>query len=167
LILTGARLREILRAKWEHVDFERGLLSLQDSKTGKKPVYLSTAALAVLSTLQRIAGNPYIVPGEQNGTPRADLKRPWAAVTKAAGLDGLRLHDMRHSFASFGAGASLGLPIIGKLLGHCQARFRKPGITLFPRRGATRITAEEVLHWFDEAAKGRDGRKRLPIPELE
>jgi integrase len=121
LILTGARLREILHAKWEHVDFERGFLFLQDSKTGKKPVYLSAAALAVLSTLPRIAGNPYIVPGEQNGAPRADLKRPWAAVTKAAGLDGLRLHDLRHSFASFGAGASLGLPTIGKLLGHCQA----------------------------------------------
>jgi integrase len=66
-------------------------------------------------------GNPYIIAGERPGAPRADLKKPWAAVTKAAGLEGVRLHDLRHSFASIGAGASLGLPIIGKLLGHSQA----------------------------------------------
>jgi integrase len=121
LILTGARLREILHARWEHVDFERGILLLPDSKTGKKPVYLSAAALTILSTLPRIAGNPHIISGEQVGAPRADLKRPWAAVTQAAGLEGVRIHDLRHSFASIGAGASMGLPVIGKLLGHSQA----------------------------------------------
>ena len=65
-------------------------------------------------------GNPHLFPGEKEGRPRADLKKPWAAVTKAAGLDGLRIHDLRHSFASVGAGGGLGLPIIGKLLGHSQ-----------------------------------------------
>jgi integrase len=121
LILTGARLREVLHAKWQEVDFERGILFLSDSKTGRKPIYLSAAALAVLASLPRLAGNPYIIAGERPGAPRADLKKPWAAVTKAAGLEGVRLHDLRHSFASIGAGASLGLPIIGKLLGHSQA----------------------------------------------
>jgi integrase len=121
LILTGARLREILDARWQHVDFERGVIFLPDSKTGKKPVYLSAAAQAVLASLPRIGGNPYIIAGARDGAPRADLKKPWAGVTKAAGLEGLRIHDLRHSFASFGAGASLGLPIIGKLLGHSQA----------------------------------------------
>jgi integrase len=120
LILTGARLREILHARWEHVDFDRGAIFLPDSKTGKKPIYLSAASLAILPTLPRIEGNPHIIPGERAGQPRADLKRPWAAVTKAAGLDGVRIHDLRHSFASIGAGASLGLPVIGKLLGHSQ-----------------------------------------------
>jgi integrase len=61
-----------------------------------------------------------VIAGVRDGAPRADLKKPWAGVTKAAGLSGLRIHDLRHSFASFGAGASLGLPIIGKLLGHSQ-----------------------------------------------
>jgi integrase len=121
LILAGARLREILDAQWPHVDIERGVIFLPDSKTGKKPVYLSAAALEVLAGLSRIEGNPYIIPGEKAGQPKADLKKPWAAVCKAAGLEGVRLHDLRHSFASIGAGASMGLPVIGKLLGHSQA----------------------------------------------
>jgi integrase len=120
LTLTGARLHEILDAKWEHVDLERGMIFLPDSKTGRKPIYLSAAAAAILSALPRIDGNPYVIPGEKTGQPRADLKRPWDAICKVAGLDGVRLHDLRHSFASVGAGASLGLPIIGKLLGHSQ-----------------------------------------------
>jgi integrase len=121
LILTGARLREILDAQWQHIDFERGILFLPDSKRGRKPVYLNAPALEVLSGLPRIEGNPHIIAGLKDGAPRADLKKPWAGVTKASGLDGLRIHDLRHSFASIGAGASLGLPIIGKLLGHTQA----------------------------------------------
>jgi integrase len=119
--LPGRRLREILNARWEHVDFERGILFLPDSKTGRKPVYLSAATLAILAGLPRIEGNPFVIAGMKDGAPRADLKKPWAAVTKAANLEGLRIHDLRHSFASIGAGASLGLPIIGKLLGHTQA----------------------------------------------
>ena len=121
LILTGAQLREILDARWSQVDLERGILFLADSKTGKKPIYLSAAAQAVLAALPRIEGNPHIIAGAKDGAPRADLKKPWAAVRRAAGLEGVRLHDLRHSFASIGAGASMGLPIIGKLLGHSQA----------------------------------------------
>jgi integrase len=75
----------------------------------------------VLASLPRIEGNPYIIVGARDGAPRADLKGPWERVRRAAGLEALRIHDLRHSFASFGAGASLGLPIIGKLLGHSQA----------------------------------------------
>jgi hypothetical protein len=97
------------------------VIFLSDSKTGKKPIYLSAASLAILASLPRIEDNHFVIPGEKPGQPRVDLKRPWAAVSKAAGLKGLRIHDLRHSFASIGAGASLGLPIIGKLLGHTQA----------------------------------------------
>ena len=132
MILTGARLKEILTAKWDYVNWERGLLLLPDSKTGKKTIYLSSAALAVLNALPQLKGNPYIIPGAgrrpKDGTrkempepaPRHDLKRPWAMVSRAASLEGVRLHDLRHSFAAVGAGASLGLPIVGKLLGHSQ-----------------------------------------------
>jgi integrase len=121
LILTGARLREILDARWEQVDLERGVIFLADSKTGRKPVYLSAAAQSVLASLPRVSGNPHIIAGDREGAPRADLKKPWVAVCRAAGLEGVRLHDLRHSFASVGAGASMGLPVIGKLLGHSQA----------------------------------------------
>ncbi len=120
LILTGARLREILNLKWAEVDAERGMAFLPDSKTGKKTLYLSAAAQAVLAAIPRVEGNPHVIAG-QGGAARVDLKRPWASVTAAAGLPGVRLHDLRHSFASVGAGASMGLPIIGKLLGHSQA----------------------------------------------
>jgi integrase len=121
LILTGARLREILDAQWSQVDPERGVIFLPDSKTGKKTIYLSAAAQEVLAGLPHIEGTSHVIVGTKNGAGRVDLKGPWRRVCRAAGLEGLRIHDLRHSFASFGAGASLGLPIIGKLLGHSQA----------------------------------------------
>jgi integrase len=119
LLLTGARLREILHLRWEYVDFERGLLLLPDSKTGRKTIILNAPALSILEGLERVS--PYVIPGEDPEKPRADLKRPWAAISERAGLTGVRLHDLRHTHASFGAGSGMGLPIIGKLLGHTQA----------------------------------------------
>jgi integrase len=119
LLFTGCRLREILHLKWEQVDLERGLLFLSDSKTGRKTVILNAPALAVLVSLDRLGS--FVIPGQDPEKPRADLKRPWETVAKRAGLDRVRLHDLRHTYASFGAGGGLGLPIIGKLLGHTQA----------------------------------------------
>jgi integrase len=119
LLFTGCRLREILHLRWDNVDVERGCLFLSDSKSGRKTVILNAPALAVLSSLDRVG--PYVVPGDDPEKPRHDLKRPWDAVTGRAGLVGLRLHDLRHTYASFGAGGGFGLPIIGKLLGHTQA----------------------------------------------
>jgi integrase len=121
LILTGSRLREILNAQWSHLDLDRGILFLPDSKTGRKPIYLSSPALKILSDLPKVEKNDFIIASGAESKPRSDLKRPWNAIRRAAGLDDLRIHDLRHSFASIGAGASLGLPIIGKLLGHSQA----------------------------------------------
>jgi integrase len=130
LLFTGARLREILHLKWDWVDFERAVIFLPDSKTGKKAIYLNGPALAVLSSLPRVS--EYVFPGEartapstgarKTDQPRADLKRPWNGVRKLAGLGDVRLHDLRHTHASFGAGSNIGLPIIGKLLGHSQTR---------------------------------------------
>jgi integrase len=122
LILTGARLREILHLQWEHVDLERGMLLLPDSKTGKKAIVLNAPALDILASLPRVGA--FVIAGQAAGTdddkPRADLNRPWRAIVKRAGLPGLRIHDLRHTHASVGAGLGLGLPIIGKLLGHTQ-----------------------------------------------
>jgi integrase len=120
LVFTGARLREILDLKWDQVDLQRGLLFLPDSKTGKKTIVLGGAAVAVLTNLDRVGH--YVIAGNDPDRPRADLQRPWALVSRHAGLEGLRLHDLRHSFASVGAGSGLGLPIIGKLLGHSNSK---------------------------------------------
>lgn len=119
LILTGARLREILHLRWEHIDFERGLLLLPDSKTGRKTIILNAPALAVLSGVPRTSA--FLIAGNDPDKPRADLHKPWKLISNRAGLEGVRLHDLRHTFASFGAGSGLGLPIIGKLLGHREA----------------------------------------------
>ncbi len=127
LMLTGCRLREILHLRWSEVDFERGVLRLPDSKTGRKVVFLPQAAIDILDAMTRIGS--FVIASDSAGTkdekPRADLKRPWAAITKRARLDDVRLHDLRHSFASIGAESGLGLPVIGSLLGHSSAQTTK------------------------------------------
>lgn len=120
LLLTGCRLGEILTLEWSQVDLERGFLRLPDSKTGKKDVVLGAAAMTVLANIPRVEGNPYVIVGEVEGKHRSDLKRPWKRITAHAGLSDLRLHDLRHSFASVGAASGMGLPIVGKLLGHAS-----------------------------------------------
>jgi integrase len=127
LMLTGCRLREILDLRWKEVDLNRGVLRLPDSKTGKKVVFLPIAAIDILTNLPRIGA--FVIAGESAGTkkekPRADLKRPWQAILKRAGVREARLHDLRHSFAAVGAGQGHGLPAIGALLGHANASTTK------------------------------------------
>lgn len=118
LLFTGARLREILHLEWRHVDLERGLILLPDSKTGRKTIVLSVLTVALLRSARR--SGPFVIPGAVGDQPRSDLNKPWLAIQRHADLEGVRLHDLRHTFASIGAGASLGLPIVGKLLGHSQ-----------------------------------------------
>ena len=117
IILTN---REILDLKWSQVDVERGMAFLPTSKTGCKPLYLSAATQLILANLPRIDGNPHVIAGRTSTGPRSDLKRPWDNVRRAAKILDVRLHDLRHSFASLGVGGGMGLPIIGKLLGHSQ-----------------------------------------------
>jgi len=118
LIFTGGRLREILNLQWRHVDRERGLLLLPDSKTGKKTIVLGGPAIAVLKEPPR--SGPFVIAGDNSDEPKRDLKRPWALVSQHAGLADVRIHDLRHSFASIGAGTGMVLPIIGKPLDHAD-----------------------------------------------
>ncbi|MCP4098768.1 MAG: tyrosine-type recombinase/integrase [Planctomycetaceae bacterium] len=119
LIFTGCRLREILNLTWEEVDLERGLLFLADSKTGARAVVLNQLAHNILE--RQLLKGVYVFATEFEDKPRADLNKPWRAVRRHAGLEDVRLHDLRHSFASVGASAGMGLPIVGALLGHKQA----------------------------------------------
>jgi integrase len=159
LLFTGCRLREILHLKWEHVDLERGLLFLSASKTGKKTVILNAPALAVLNSLDRIGG--YVVPGDDPEKPRADLKRPWEAVSRRSGLQGVRLHDLRHTYASFGAGGGLGLPIIGRLLGHTQAATTARYAHL--DNDPLRCASEAIGGRIAAALAGKKGASAVPL----
>ena len=150
LLFTGCRLREILHLRWEYVDFERGCLFLPDSKSGRKTVILNAPALAVLNAMERVG--PYVVPGDDPEQPRHDLKRPWDAVTKRAGLTGVRLHDLRHTYASFGAGGGLGLPIIGRLAGahaHAATTARYAHLDNDPLRRASEAIAQQIVSALD------------------
>jgi integrase len=122
LLFTGCRLREVLHLRWEHIDWERGLLLLPDSKTGAKSVILNAPALATLDALKTIRIGSFVIAGSSAGTknekPRSDIDRAWERIRVTAGLKDVRLHDLHHTHASFGAGGGLGLPIIGALLGH-------------------------------------------------
>lgn len=156
LIFTGARLGEILNLRWEHVDLERGLLFLPDSKTGKKTIVLNVAAMDVITSIAgTTAANEtrnvprrtgYVIKGGIEDRPRTDLKRPWKAIRRHAELGELRLHDLRHTFASIGAGASLGLPIVGKLLGHSQPQTtaRYAHLDADPLRRAANIIGDQL-----------------------
>ncbi len=118
LMLTGCRKSEVLTLRWRFVDFEHRCLRLPDSKTGAKEVYLSSIAVDLLATLPRQVGTDYVFPGRSPGTRVADLAGFWRRLKESAGLESLRLHDLRHSFASVGVSRGSSLPILGKLLGH-------------------------------------------------
>ena len=120
LIFTGCRLSEILTLRWDWVNFERKCLELPDSKTGAKLVHLSDPAVEVLNNIRRREANPHVIPGTKAGAHLVNLEKPWRRIRRRAGLEDLRLHDLRHTYASIAAGLGEGLPIIGRLLGHTQ-----------------------------------------------
>lgn len=121
LVFTGARKGEIETLRWDAVDFDRGYLRLADSKTGQKAFPLNAGALEILSKIPRLDGSPYVFPahrseGHYEGTPKV-----WRIIRSTAGLDDVRMHDLRHSFASIAVSGGASLPIIGALLGHTDS----------------------------------------------
>jgi len=120
LVLTGCRRNEIMGLAWDDLDFEAGEMRLSDSKTGARFVPMPPAAAEVLAALPRIPGNPWVFPGRKKGTHQVNINDSWDRVRSHAGLDDVRLHDLRHTFASRALAIGEGLPMIGKLLGHTQ-----------------------------------------------
>lgn len=118
LVLTGCRLSEILKLRWSEVQLEKAQLWLEDSKTGRKAVWLPPQAVALLRSHTRLDGNPFVIRGVREGSHLVNLQKPWRRIRKQAGLEGVRLHDLRHTFASMAASKGLSLPMIGALLGH-------------------------------------------------
>jgi integrase len=121
LTLTGCRLSEILTLQWAHVDFAGRCLRLHDSKTGSRIVHLNAPALEVLSGIAR-DGSPWVIVGAKPGCHLVNLEKPWRRIRRKADMGDVRLHDLRHSFASVAVGLGEGLPMIGKLLGHTQTQ---------------------------------------------
>ncbi len=122
LLLTGCRLGEIQTLKWSYVELDAGELRLPDSKTGAKVVHLGASAVTILRGIPRLPDNPHVIAGKKPGSYLTDLQRPWRKIRETAGLDDVRIHDLRHTFASGGVALGEGLPMIGKLLGHTQVQ---------------------------------------------
>ena len=120
LMLTGCRRNEILTLRWEEVDLEAAELRLRDSKTGPRVVPLPAAAVSVLAALPRVPGNPWVIPGAKPGGHLSNLNDHWLRIRARAGLHDVRIHDLRHSFASRALALGESLPTIGRLLGHGQ-----------------------------------------------
>lgn len=121
LALTGMRKGEVLALRWNEVDLDHGRAHLPDSKTGKKIVPLAPPALEVLMKAKRQEGCPFVCWGRRSDKPFVGLQKVWERVRASADLEGVRIHDLRHTFASFGAASGFGLFVIGKVLGHTQA----------------------------------------------
>ncbi len=158
LLFTGARLGEILGLRWDYVDIERACLRLPDSKTGQKVLYLNAPALEVLAALPRVEANPYVICGKREGAHLVNLEKPWRRIRARATLDDVRLHDLRHSFASFGAAGGLSLLMIGKLLGHTQAATteRYAHLAADPVRAANEAIGERIAAAMKGEATGAD-----------
>jgi integrase len=156
LILTGARLSEILTLQWSSVDRDNGLLHLPDSKTGPRVIPIGAPVLVLLTAAPRQHGNPYVCPGERAGHHFVGLPRVWQRIRQRAGLTDVRLHDLRHSHASAAAGLGTSLQIIGALLGHAgpQTTARYAHLADSPVRAAANQVTSHIAAALDGQVGG-------------
>ena len=155
LILTGARRSEIEGLKWSEVDFRFGMLRKETSKTGAKIIPLARAALLILEGQRQwtSGSQEWVFPGQKGEGSFDSLGKEWEKVRKLAGIPDVRIHDLRHTFASFGAGGGVGLPLIGGILGHTQASTtqRYAHLADTPLRAAANVIGCEIAaHLFVE-----------------
>lgn len=161
LIFTGARKGEIETLRWNEVDFDGGYLKLSDSKTGQKAIPLNAGALEVLAPIARVDGSPFVFPahrgkGHYEGTPKV-----WRIVRSMAGIEDVRLHDLRHSFASIAVSGGASLPIIGALLGHTNSTTTQRYAHLHddPLKAASEAVGNRIA-----ASLSENGENRLISP---
>ena len=140
LLLTGCRLSEIQFLRWEYVRDD--CVELPDAKTGGRVVPLGPEARAVLAALPREEDNPWVISGKKPGTHLTDLQRPWRRIRERAGLEDVRIHDLRHSYASRALALGESLTMIGKLLGQTET-YGDGGLFIFLKQcviGFSRIS---------------------------
>ena len=166
LIFSGMRLGEVLGLRWEYIDFEGARLNLPESKTGAKSIPLNEPALKLLAVMPTLQDNEYVFCGARHGRPLVNLNKPWRRIRDKAGIPDIRMHDLRHSYASVGAAAGLGLPIIGALLGHTQASTTQQYAHLAddPLRAATQEIGRKIVEAMENTATAKviniDSRKK-------
>lgn len=168
LILTGCRLGEIMTLKWEYVDFAGKALRLPDSKTGAKVVHLGQPAVEVLQKIERVEKNPWVIVGTKPGARLSDLQPFWQRVRARAGLKDVRIHDLRHTFASTAVAAGQGLPMIGKLLGHTQVQTtaRYAHLAAAPVKEAANQVSESIATMIGASASSAGARSIVACDDV-
>lgn len=152
LIFTGARKGEIESLLWREVDFDQGFLRLEDSKTGQKVVPLNAGALAILAGTPKFEGSEYVFPSAEGESHYVGVSKVWRKIRAAVGLSDVRLHDLRHSFASVAVSSGASLPIIGALLGNRDTATtqRYAHLSDDPVRSASELVNKRIQHAFAE-----------------
>lgn len=161
LALTGCRLSEIRTLKWDYINFGKQELRLPDSKTGAKTIYAGETVMTVLEEIKqhpaRPKDNPYVIWGKNHGSCLNNIQKPWRRFRKLANLDDVRIHDLRHSFASLAINRGMSLAMVGKLLGRAQTQTTECYAHLMPDtiHDAANIITSEIKSLFnlDSAAK--------------
>lgn len=163
LILTGCRRDEILTLRWDDVDRQARELRLRDSKSGPCMVALTPAVEAVLDGIRRVRSNPWVIVGEAPGSRMMTLKSTWRRVKLRAGLEDVRLHDLRHSYATRALALGQSLTMIGKLLNHAQmqstARYAHV-LADAEKAAAARVGGRIAAHVSGRRAAAGRGRRR-------
>ena len=147
MALTGARRTEVLELRWSEVDLERARIVLprERSKTGEKAIPLNSAACDIICAQPRV--NEFVFPGRGGQGPLIGVSHRWVTVRGRAKLPGVRIHDLRHSFASFAVANGASLFLVGKALGHTQATTteRYAHLADDPVRAVAESVAREIL----------------------
>jgi integrase len=163
LLFTGCRKSEILTLRWRFIDWDQSLLRLPDSKTGAKVVPLGQPALDLLRTLPRIENDPFVFPSPREGRHLVGLQKVWERVREAANLEGVRLHDLRHSFASMAVAGGASLYMVGKVLGHKDSRTTEiyAHIGADPLKVVANETANRLVGFLNATPKPQEPHKQM------
>lgn len=166
LILTGCRKGEILNLEWSQVDFEHNVLRLPDSKTGAKVVPVGQSVIDLLETLPRLARSEYVLPSIKSDGPLVGLQKAWEGIRAKARLDDVRLHDLRHSFASVAVAGGSSLFIVGKILGHKDSRTTEIYAHMAddPLKATTDSTSLKIAKLLDGAAVSANNQNSGEVP---